>query len=751
MIMKKQIRNLLCKMLCMAMAFSVTACSTGETGSSLPMQSQTSILENSSVTSEKTSEEKESSEVDSGEQGDGGNQGGENSGDQEDDEELGGGSGGLGGEVSKPDPEKVLDREETDALGHKIAYYKDGTWEDLGRVTPLDFTPKAMETRIGYQALGAETQGQDKQGFYAELFHAALDFSQSGADLVAEEINGGDSYVLATLDGGKYALSTNQMQAIWRTMRQDCPEFYWLSTQVWLVGNELWVCINEEYADGERRADLKTKIELAALECDSYLNGKMSETELAVTINDYLTANVTYAYEADGVTPSGAVWAHNIAGWAEKDLGVCETYAESYAYLCGLFGLECWTVVGVAAQTGVMSGHAWNILKLDGEWHNVDVTWNDGFETSSPEFLTREWFGVGATEFSHSHLADSTTGVGMSYQVQLPNLSEKELSPVLLKEDDQEAVMVSSIDKAFEKMTNAGGRYEITLYPDSNAQVKANKVIYPQKDDFTTATLPNVEEITIVGERYVTNAQVGSYIAATLQTSADILLQSDLCLVGFDLYANSLNLGANTLVLADDTALQTSVVGAVGSLVEVSAGDGYATAQGIHVDTLELVSGSLYTLNALTAQTTYLHSGTLLVHQSAANITIANLLCDYAGANIITTATTGATMITLGNIGGIDGLPFKSLMLDVRFTGMENYPQISVTGDVVGLLILAITGTVSAEDKTPIQSSNFNGNAVAAIATKVTQKEFLVGFTENGSIGVVSYIYDSATGMVRVL
>jgi hypothetical protein len=74
--MKKQIRNLLCKMLCMAMAFSVTACSTGETGSSLPMQSQTSILENSSVTSEKTSEEKERSEVDSGEQGDSGNQGG---------------------------------------------------------------------------------------------------------------------------------------------------------------------------------------------------------------------------------------------------------------------------------------------------------------------------------------------------------------------------------------------------------------------------------------------------------------------------------------------------------------------------------------------------------------------------------------------------------------------------------------------------------------------------------------------------
>lgn len=59
--------------------------------------------------------------------------------------------------AAEPDPEKELIGKETDALGHEIARYSDGSWEDLGRVEPIDFTPKAPATKLGYQSLAKET------------------------------------------------------------------------------------------------------------------------------------------------------------------------------------------------------------------------------------------------------------------------------------------------------------------------------------------------------------------------------------------------------------------------------------------------------------------------------------------------------------------------------------------------------------------------------------------------------------------
>lgn len=772
--MKKYIQKITCALLCLITAFSVTACNvcgdpiyiySGDLSeNSLPLQS-----DNNPVSSENASDgeeendggDKEDGGENDGTQGggneDGGTQGGGNEdGGNQDDDSQGGGNGGdlggtdgIGGGATDPDPEKVLDRAETDALGHKIAYYTDGTWEDLGRVEPLNFTPKAMTERLGYQTLGAEAKGAEKQDFYAKLFDAAMQLYQSDKDVAAETVGAQSNYILAKVDG-EGALTSDEMQAVWRTMRQDCPEFYWFSTRIWMLGNELWACIAGEYADGARRAELRTKIELAALECDRYLNGKMSQTELAVSINDYLAANVTYAYEADGVTPSNAVWTHNIVGWAEKDFGVCETYAESYAYLCGLFGLDCWTVNGVAAQSGVMSGHAWNILKLDGEWYNVDVTWNDGFETSSPVFIDRQWFGKANAAFSATHVADTSDSVGMQYQIDLPALSQKELEPVLLRVDGGEAMMLSSIDKAFEKMTNEGGRYEITLYPDTAAQVQAGKAIYLQLASFTTANLPKVAEISIVGEHYILDGQTGSYIPATLQTAADVVLQGNVTLNGFVWQSKSISAGAHTLTVTDGTQVQTNIVGGAGSVLKAVANEGYATVAGVHVDSLEIASGSLYTQGEITAQTAYLHTDTMLVHQSAANMTFGGLYCDDAGARVIVANPNGETVITLGNVGGIDGGTTQSLILDIQFVGLANYPDVQIKGEVKGLLYLFVNGTVSEADKSPITSSMFGGVSIINVKSSVSNDKFVPCFVANGVAQAVNYVWDSESGDVRV-
>ena len=55
--------------------------------------------------------------------------------------------------------------------------------------------------------------------------------------------------------------------------------------------------------------------------------------------------------------------------------GNCMGYSTTFQLLMDLCDVECITVVGAAFDS--MEDHAWNMVKLDGEWYCVDVTWDD--------------------------------------------------------------------------------------------------------------------------------------------------------------------------------------------------------------------------------------------------------------------------------------------------------------------------------------------------------------------------------------
>ena len=55
--------------------------------------------------------------------------------------------------------------------------------------------------------------------------------------------------------------------------------------------------------------------------------------------------------------------------------GNCLGYSTTFQLLMDLCDVECITVVGAAFDS--MEDHAWNMVRLDGEWYCVDVTWDD--------------------------------------------------------------------------------------------------------------------------------------------------------------------------------------------------------------------------------------------------------------------------------------------------------------------------------------------------------------------------------------
>lgn len=77
-------------------------------------------------------------------------------------------------------------------------------------------------------------------------------------------------------------------------------------------------------------------------------------------------------------------------GMLTEGYGICLGYATTFQLLMDVAGVECITVVGASKEN--REDHAWNMVKLDGEWYCVDVTWSDpaGDMSGQPEWFVRE-------------------------------------------------------------------------------------------------------------------------------------------------------------------------------------------------------------------------------------------------------------------------------------------------------------------------------------------------------------------------
>lgn len=115
--------------------------------------------------------------------------------------------------------------------------------------------------------------------------------------------------------------------------------------------------------------------EITAL-LEEIVTPSMSEYEKVKAIHDYLVIHVDYDYDnlAAGTLPDTAFTAE---GALLLHSAVCEGYARAFSLLCDLSGIENLLVYGTADDGTGVQPHAWNQVRVDGEWYNIDVTWDD--------------------------------------------------------------------------------------------------------------------------------------------------------------------------------------------------------------------------------------------------------------------------------------------------------------------------------------------------------------------------------------
>ncbi|WP_312675019.1 transglutaminase domain-containing protein [Microbacterium sp.] len=144
-----------------------------------------------------------------------------------------------------------------------------------------------------------------------------------------------------------------------------------------LSGNKLYVNYRSTAKEDQTQVD-----KLADEAISAALTEGMSDTEKVTAINKWIVDNMEYDYEAlaglEGTfgrsIEDNQRYSDARGGLIDKRV-ICGGYADTFNLLARKAGLESIYVSGVIADSG--SGHAWNRVRVDGEWKSVDTTWND--------------------------------------------------------------------------------------------------------------------------------------------------------------------------------------------------------------------------------------------------------------------------------------------------------------------------------------------------------------------------------------
>lgn len=129
------------------------------------------------------------------------------------------------------------------------------------------------------------------------------------------------------------------------------------------------LCAFDKFGDGNVRAQYTAKVKSQIQSWLNEVNKYSSQYEKQKAAHDLIVDKVTFnkENEDDDYNQSIVTALLNTDGFSNKT--VCDGYAKTFQLLCN--------AAGVNSIITISDGHAWNYACINGEWYNVDCTWDD--------------------------------------------------------------------------------------------------------------------------------------------------------------------------------------------------------------------------------------------------------------------------------------------------------------------------------------------------------------------------------------
>lgn len=118
-------------------------------------------------------------------------------------------------------------------------------------------------------------------------------------------------------------------------------------------------------------------IQSAVTQCNNETDG--SDYQKALWLHDWLLNQLNYDNSLKWSSTESAL---------TRGLGTCQAYERAYAQLLSAASIEN------TETRDTYDGHTWNAMKLDGEWYQVDCTWDDSNDNWYNFDQRRLYFGL---------------------------------------------------------------------------------------------------------------------------------------------------------------------------------------------------------------------------------------------------------------------------------------------------------------------------------------------------------------------
>ena len=203
-------------------------------------------------------------------------------------------------------------------------------------------------------------------------------------------------------------LTTDDVVRVYTIVYNNEPQLFWMGGS--LSAGTSSAIISFKTSDKNEIKAMQKEIDSAAASIISKANnysGTVSKLKVfydsIVLKNEFSKSDSGYNCSIyNGLTGNGALQ--------------CAGYAKSIQYLCDLAGIESTVVVGTDKND---NSHAWNVVKVDGKWYNLDTTWDDPILSNVVKTNIRYRYFLVPDEWihnkSHFNVNKKTTGTQVTY------------------------------------------------------------------------------------------------------------------------------------------------------------------------------------------------------------------------------------------------------------------------------------------------------------------------------------------------
>ncbi len=291
-------------------------------------------------------------------------------------------------------------------------------------------------------------------------------------------------------------ISQKELSNAFEALFYDHPELFWLETAYTASYRKSGDCIKIDLEFNSTADDLdnsKEKFDNAANEILNEAKGLASDFDKEKHVHDALAKRDSYSLSAP---LNQSAYSALVNGET-----VCAGYARAFQYLMQELKVPTYFCAGYAGEA-----HAWNIIKLDDDYYNLDVTWDD---TADEKICNYDYFNKTDKDFSKDHARrtlsvylPSCVGVDYAYDSSEDSDDASDDENLLGIEDYgfSESDLIKDIssyyDDTYKKIVEKGkGSYKYTSVIEGDELYESLREAYNSKEADRTILSKALEEL----------------------------------------------------------------------------------------------------------------------------------------------------------------------------------------------------------------------------------------------------------------